>query len=441
MNMLMNPAYKCLLFVALLAFYGCAVKKKSRIAPPLSPLDIPFESFRFSGDSGTSIRLITGTEIRIEPGTLIDDKGEIVRGEIEFRIREFHNTMDLLRGGIPLNTRANGREQLQSAGMMEIRAFAGNKELSVAPGKSVGVGLAGYRNAEGYDLWYMEEDADWNVRGKFRTDSNRTKWNTIQLLRDTIKEPASPLDEEARIFELVGNVELSPYLKAYEKMKWRLDDSESLERLQSDTRIHWEKVRVELINKKRNLFRLTFIQFDRDNAQANKGMQRTLLASPLTSRGDMKKRMEAYERGLAVLEQMKRERLEQLARSKNEADLLQYFSADRMGIWNIDKLMKMEECIPVIVHFDFEKKLTDENKYPGVIALYDSENSVMQYNRAEGEKQIYLQKGKAIRLLVMLENQQIALVENADIQQALQEGTNEITFRTKQMNLRSFLMP
>jgi hypothetical protein len=63
-------------------------------------------------------------------------------------------------------------------------------------------------------------------------------------------------------------------------MKWRLDDAESLKRLQSDTRIHWEKVRVELVNKKRNLFRLTFFQFDRDNPQANSGMQKTMLASP-----------------------------------------------------------------------------------------------------------------------------------------------------------------
>ena len=438
----MYPAGKGLLFVALLAFYSCEVKKKSRIAPPSSALDIPFESFRFSGDSGTRIRLTTGTEIRIEPGTLVDEKGEVVRGNIEFRVREFHNATDLLRAGIPLNTSANGSEQLQSAGMMEMRAFADKQELRVAPGKSLGIGLAGYRNAEGYDLWYMEDEADWNVRGNFRTDSNRIKWETIRSLSDTLKNPESPLkEEEARVFELVGNVKLAPYLKAYQNMKWRLDDAESLERLQSDTRIHWEKVRVELVNKKRNLFRLTFFQFDRDNPQANSGMQKTMLASPLTSKTDLKKRMEEYEKEIAALEQKRRARIEQLARSNNEADLIQYFSADRMGIWNIDRLMKMEECTPVIVHFDFEKIATGADETASVIALYDSENSIVPFKRDGGNKQVYLQKGKAMRLVVLLADQQIALVENESIQQALKNEVKEITFQTKHMSLEKFLMP
>jgi hypothetical protein len=431
----------CCLLMVLLMFYGCSVKKKSRVNPPLASLDIPFESHRFNGDSGLRIRLKTGTEISIEPGSFVDEKGNVVRGEIDFRVREFHRAEDVLRAGIPMNTRDNGTQQLQSAGMMEMRAFANKQELSVAPGKSLGIGLAGYRNAEGYDLWYMEDNADWNVRGNFRTDSNRIKWETIRSLSDTLKNPESPLKEEARIFELVGNVELAPYLKAYEKMKWRLDDAEPVERLQSDIRIHWEKVRVELVNKNKNLFRLTFFQFDRNNPQANSGVQKTMLASPLTSKTDLNKRMEEYEKEIAALEQKKRARIEQLAQSNNEADLIQYFSADRMGIWNIDRLMKMEECTPVIVHFDFEKSAAGADETASVIALYDSENSIVPFKRDGGNKQVYLQKGKAMRLVVLLADQQIALVENESIQQALKSEVKEITFQTKHMSLRKFLMP
>ncbi len=431
----------CCLIMVLPIFYGCSVKKRSRVNPPLASLDIPFESHLFNGESGLRIRLKTGTEINIDPGSFVDEKGNVVRGEIDFRVREFHRAEDVLRAGIPMNTRDNGTQQLQSAGMMEMRAFANKQELSVAPGKSLGIGLAGYRNAEGYDIWYMEDNADWNVRGNFRTDSNRIKGQNIVALRDTIKEPESPLKDEARVFELVGNVELAPYLKAYENMKWRLDDAEPVERLQSDIRIHWENVRVELVNKKRNLFRLTFFQFDRHNSQANSGIQKTMLASPLTSKSDLKSRMAKYEAEVAAWEQKRRERLEQLARSNNEANLIQYFSADRLGIWNIDRLMRMEDCTPVIVHFDFEKNGSTVEKTQSVIALYDSENSVVTFQRDGDNKQVYLQRGKAMRLIVLLADQQIALVENESIQQALKNEVKEITFQTKHMSLGKFLMP
>ncbi|MBM3431793.1 MAG: hypothetical protein FJX92_02155 [Bacteroidetes bacterium] len=425
----------------LLLLTACSANRKSRIHPPDRTLDIPFESHRFHADSGINIRLATGTEIRIDPGTLVDSKGNPVHGLVDFRIREFHRAEDMFRAGIPLNTRANGNQQLQSAGMMEMRAYFGQEELSVASGKSIGVGLAGFRDANGYDLWYMEEDADWNIRGNFRTDSNRIKWQTIRALTDSLDDATIPPKEDARVFELVGNLEAAPYLKAYQNLKWRLDDSEPIERLLTDSRINWQKVSIKQVDKRGNLYALTFSQFDSDNPSVNKGMQKTLLASPLTSNANMKKRMKEYEEEVAELDRKRKERLEQLVRSQKESDLLQFFSADRLGIWNVDRLMKVEDCIPVVVHFDFEKSLPDSEKKGSIIALYDEENSVMQYKREEKGSSIYLQKGKAMRLIVLLPKEQVVLVDNASIQQALESGSKDVTLQTKRMSLRDFLMP
>jgi hypothetical protein len=63
------------------------------------------------------------------------------------------------------------------------------------------------------------------------------------------------------------------------------------------------------------------------------------------------------------------------------------------------------------------------------------------FKRDGGNKQVYLQKGKAMRLVVLLADQQIALVENESIQQALKNEVKEITFQTKHMSLEKFLMP
>ena len=429
------------LWILLMFLYACSANRKSRINPPSQAMDIPFESHRFHADSGTTIRLATGTEIRIAPNSLVDSKGNPAQGMVDFRVREFHRTEDIFRAGIPLNTRAEGNQQLQSAGMLEMRAYSEKEELSVASGRSIGVGLASYRDAKGYDLWHMQENTDWNIRGNFRTDSNRIKWQTIRALNDSLKERPANTNEVARIFELLGNVEEAPYLRSYQNMKWRLDDSEPIERLLTDNRVNWGSVRIVLVDKKKDLYSLTFSQFDREDLSANKGIQRTILASPLTSRKEMKKRTKEYEAGLVELERKRKERLEQLASSQKEADLLQFFSADRLGIWNIDRLLKMENCIPVIVQFDFEKELPSKEKKFTIIALYDGENSVMSFKRDDNPSSIYLQKGKDMRLIALLPKEQVALVDNASIQQALQSGSKEIKFKTKQMGLRDFLLP
>ena len=57
---------------------------------------------------------------------------------------------------------------------------------------------------------------------------------------------------------------------------------------------------------------------------------------------------------VAEAERRERERQAELARLKREADLVQSFKADRVGIWNVDRFQKMEDCVPVYVRFDFE---------------------------------------------------------------------------------------
>ncbi len=429
--------YSFIIALLSLSLLSCSKNRKTRVSAPVRDIDVPFQVHRFQADSGTSFRLPTGTRINIEPGSLVDANGNVVRGEVEFRVREFHRAEDLFRAGIPMDTRANGSDRLQSAGMIEMRAYSNQQELSVAAGRSIGVGLADYRNAKGYDLWYMEGDADWNKRGSFTTDSNRIKIQMVQSLTDSLNKMKAPTEEDPRVFELVTNVKEVPYLKAYEGLKWRLDDSQPIEVMEVQTRIHWEGVRIKRVNKKKNLYELTFTQFDRDDTATSKGIQKTILAQALSSRADMRARSAEYEKDLAEFERIQNERREELARAKREADLIQSFRADRLGIWNLDKLMKMEDCIPVYVRFDFEKEIGQDEKVR-LFALYDGENSIMEFSRDKWN-QVYLQKGKAMRLVALLPKEKIAVVSDAAIQSALQRSMTEVTFQTERKEAKEFL--
>ena len=425
-------------YFLLILLFACSAHRGSRIAPPVTDIDIPFQKHRFQADSGTTLRLPTGTEIRIEPGSLVDANGKIVQGEVELRVREFHSTNDILRSGIPLNTQRNGSDRLQSAGMIEMRAFANDQVLEVADGKTIGVYFAGYRNSSGYDLWYMEGDDNWKVRGNYRSDSNRYKIEAIRTLSDSLKKPRSPQEEEDRTFELVGNITEIPYLKPYAGMKWRLDDSEKIEVLGIQGRVHWENVRINKVKNRQQVYALTFTQFDRGEGSPESGIQKTILASPMTTRGDMKKRMAIYEKEVAEVERRERARQEALALAKREADLVQSFRADRMGIWNVDRFQKMEDCVPVYVRFDFEKSIKSGDRPIRLFALYDGDNSVMEYAPSDW-KAVYLQKGKSMRLIALLPNDQLALVDNEKIQPVLEQGKTEVSFETKRFSAKEFL--
>ena len=426
------------LFFALLIFlHACSANRTNRIKPPIADADIPFTIHRFDADKGTLYRTATGTELQIEPGSFMNAKGEIVKGTIELRVREFHSAGDILRAGIPMDLSAGNNSSLQSAGMLEVRAFSKKEELQVAKGKSLGVSLATYRNSDGYQLYHLEDNDRWNVTGEAKRDSNRVKIESIRINQDSLQKPESPTERNPRDFELVGSLSEIPYLKPYAGITWRLDESEPLSVLGIEDRIHWEDVRIRAVNRKKQLYALSFVQFDREEL-ANRGIQKTILARPLASKKDMKQLEKKYEAEIAKWEEQEKERKERLARAKREADLVRTFRMDRLGIWNIDRLMNMENCTPVHVHFDFEKSFSPNDHSIRLFALYDGENSVKEYSPEEW-KTVYLQKGAPMRLISLLPNDQVALVENENIQSVLAEGKTDVLFQTKLFSSKDFM--
>jgi hypothetical protein len=52
---------------------------------------------------------------------------------------------------------------------------------------------------------------------------------------------------------------------------------------------------------------------------------------------------------------------------------------------------------------------------------------------------VYLQKGKSMRLIALLPNDQLALVDNEKIQPVLEQGKTEVSFETKRFSAKEFL--
>ena len=120
------------LFFVWMKFSKDKIQYEQNIHPPIKSQDIAFEEYRFHKDSTLKIERATGTLISISPNTFVHKNGSEVRDSVLLKVREFHNTEDIFRSGIPMSIDKKRKQILQSAGMIELRAFSGGRNSNVA---------------------------------------------------------------------------------------------------------------------------------------------------------------------------------------------------------------------------------------------------------------------------------------------------------------------
>lgn len=153
--------------LALLAFYK-AEEAKPCINPPLEGLNVEYTSYKVIAEKGASLDFKTGSKITIPKNAFTDEKGNVLKGEIELRYREFHDAAEFFVSGIPMTYDSAGvRYQFESAGMMEILAYQNGKKVNVAPQKEIAIEMASNDNDTRYNLYKLDTMANnWSCLGK-----------------------------------------------------------------------------------------------------------------------------------------------------------------------------------------------------------------------------------------------------------------------------------
>ena len=83
----------------------------------------------FNASDGYEFHASNGTHLSIPPKAFLTKDGKLVNGEVNVKFREFHDAKSILLSGIPMQLNENRDEYMQSAGMMELRAFKGRESL------------------------------------------------------------------------------------------------------------------------------------------------------------------------------------------------------------------------------------------------------------------------------------------------------------------------
>lgn len=413
--------------------------KNQEIKPPITAADIPFNEYLIHPDSSITINMPTGTAIRISANVFEREDGKPIKGSIAFKVREFHSVYDILRSGIPMSTNADQKNFLQSAGMIELRANNNGMAVKLKEGKQLEVALAGYKISDGYDLYYTADGSEWAITNRFVTDSNNRRKNR---LRDLLIIPQAPIDTgeitKDLIVSLQADLTAVPYLKPFANLQWRIDKNDINPKVIAALRIIWDEVAIREISGRKLKYELVFKKKQSVTSGSEIDQQLVVKATPIVGgknkREDRRmfaEQMVAYKNTIAKIEEEK-------TRLLQEATMLNSFKISKMGIWNVDRIMKCDDMFFVNASFDFEKEISREINNLKVFVLYEDDNSVIPYKAKEWNK-IGFRPNKKTSLVVVLPKNEIAVITPDEMQQQLKTPAKTLLFKTKRVSGVEFL--
>lgn len=214
---------------------------KPFIDPPVRALDIAADKFVLNTERDTTIVYKTGSIVEIPANSFVDSNGNDVKGEVELHYREFHDPIDIMLSGIPMDYDSAGTiYQFESAGMLEALAYQDNKPLRLKPGKTIMVHLVSHTNSDDYNVYYLDTaQKKWNYISEnthkngtcqpiFDTTSLNSEHDFTYGFNDELKKPRKPklAATNAKSFSIDYNKEEFPELSAYDGVKFELTETD-----------------------------------------------------------------------------------------------------------------------------------------------------------------------------------------------------------------------
>lgn len=279
------------------AFYK-AEEAKPCIAPPIKGLNVPYTVFSVDAAKGGSVDVKSGSQFIVPKNAFVDANGNVVKGTVELRYREFHDAADFFVAGIPMTYDSAGvKYQFESAGMMEMLAYQNGKQVSMALGKTVEVKLASDYSGSEYDLYELDTVRNnWSCLGKDKVvaqapklqksdtsgvqsvqqtpqykkteeqkvEAQAKKEQQIAALPAVPVEPKKPVKADPK--KIIENLDVSydqfPELKPFKGVEWQVGDenkdfTEATHRMITDPKMYWSDVEIKEGPKKNENYIIT----------------------------------------------------------------------------------------------------------------------------------------------------------------------------------------
>lgn len=264
------------------------------INPPVADIVVKPDVYEIDANRDTTLRMSSGTTVFIPAGSFADASGAPVSGKLLIHYREFHDQVDFIFSGIPMNYDTAGTTfQFESAGMFEISASQHDKALALKQGKEITVNMISY-NAENYfNVYFLD-----TVQRQWVYDAANTRSCKEQLAEVTERsmpalEPAATevhlakpqkADPAQSNFVIDYKKDEFPELAVYDSVRFEISPDEK----NFDPKlaqVTWEFVEIRRHDEKH--YKVIF---------GKKGMREELLARPVFDEKSFAAAMDAYER-------------------------------------------------------------------------------------------------------------------------------------------------
>lgn len=409
---------------------------------PIFNNEVDYIEMSFNPNEGYEYHGKNGTHLSIPKSAFEDENGNIVTEKVVVKFREFHDAKSILLSGIPMQMNDQRNNYMQSAGMMEIRAFNGDRELQLSSGKSINVSLAALNDVdENFNLFYLKDNEEWTELGEFDTDSNQYKIEGLEAIKPLPILPKNPQPSDSDfVFLLSMDLKNAPYLKAFEGVQWRMIKDNDDVNPYDEVRTGWDRIKINKVKGKKDVFKITFKrQVKLPGSEMVKNDVFSLSARPVLKGKKLSNALKAYKKDLKHYETLLAQQEVEEQRLALESDLVNNFAVAKLGIWNCDRLTNTEDYVCGTYEFDFENTYVSMvNKVKLYVVLNDQNGVITYYDAYWKDLPFFVDEN--IELFAVLPSMKIAYVSSDEYRKKVNSNTiskyftNKIVFDTDEMS-------
>lgn len=148
------------------------------INPPLPELNSKADDFLVDNTKDTTIVYKTGSVIYVPANAFKTKDGKDVKKKVKVKYREFHDQVDFIFSGIPMNYDSAGIiRPFESAGMFEVLAFEDDSiPVYLKDGKTLKVNLLSHNEENKFNVYYLD-----TVAKKWELNEHQTRFHKEDL--------------------------------------------------------------------------------------------------------------------------------------------------------------------------------------------------------------------------------------------------------------------
>jgi hypothetical protein len=275
------------------------------INPPLDGVNVPFHVESISATEGGELFYESGSIVSFPPNAFVDANGNVIKGKVEVKYREFNDPVEIFLSGIPMTYDSAGVQyDFESAGMTELLAYSEDTPCFVNPESQPEINMITNDSRSVHNLYYLDTvTQQWINKGKDEITDVKEANKELEKSKTKSSEakpiaPAKP-DPSKPSFYVTLMPGALPELKSFENVTFEIAKNEK-DYKDSDSKVAWTSVDVKS-NKTVGLYDVTF-------ANASKSV--SYICRPVFNGADYDKAFKLFEKRKAKYDLAKKERVE-----------------------------------------------------------------------------------------------------------------------------------